>query len=287
MKPKPEWLRIRHTDAPDRAVVEKILEDLNLNTVCKEAMCPNYLECFARKTATFMILGTNCTRNCRFCNVRHAKPQPPDPNEPDNIAGAVKKLELSYVVITSVTRDDLPDGGANHFAKVIGAIKKSAPGTVIEVLIPDLNGDVNLLKIITDASPSVISHNMETVFALYSDVRPQAEYTRSLHLLENIKKLNPTIHSKSGFMVGLGESKVQVLELLDDLRLVGCEFLTIGQYLAPSKEHYPIREYIHPHIFDEYGAIAKEKGFHFVASAPLVRSSYRADEAIKESSQSS
>ena len=280
MIPKPPWLRVSRAGGPNQEIVEKILSDLNLNTVCNEALCPNYSECFSRKTATFMILGTNCTRDCRFCAVNCGNTQEVDINEPDNIALAVKELGLEYVVITSVTRDDLPDGGAGHFRSVIKAIQESTPQTIVEVLIPDLKGDIESLKIITDAFPTVISHNMETVKSLYSDVRPQAEYTRSLSILKNIKELNPDIKSKSGIMVGLGETKEQVYELFDDLREVGCELLTIGQYLAPTKNHYPIIEYIEPHVFEEYAVVAKEKGFGFVASAPLVRSSYNAGSAL-------
>jgi lipoic acid synthetase len=273
-------MRIRYKDTPNMEAVEQILENLNLNTVCREANCPNYMECFSRKTATFMILGTACTRDCRFCNVRHGEPLPPDPEEPQNVARAVKELGLQYVVITSVTRDDLPDGGAEHFAEVISAIKEYAPETAIEVLIPDFKGDLSALKTITDASPTVISHNMEAVKSLYSDVRPQAEYRRSLNVLKNIKELNPKIRSKSGIMVGLGETREQVYELFDDLREACCEFLTIGQYLAPTKEHLQVQEYIEPSAFEEYKTAATQKGFEFVASAPFVRSSYHAGEAL-------
>ena len=277
---KPDWLRVRYIDTPNREALEKTLRSLNLNTVCTEANCPNYMECFSQKTATFLILGTNCTRNCAFCNVRHDQPQAPNPEEPENIARAVKELELKYVVITSVTRDDLPDGGAEHFAKVIGAVKSASPETVIEVLIPDFKGDASALKTVADAFPAVISHNMETVKSLYADVRPQAEYTRSLDLLKNIKQLNPGIRSKSGIIVGLGETKEQVYTLLDDLRNAGCDFVTIGQYLAPSRQHLPVKEYINPARFEEYGDAARQKGFAFAASAPLVRSSFRAGEAF-------
>ena len=280
MLPKPEWLRIPYYDTTNRKAVEDILGRLNLNTVCSEACCPNYGECFSRKVATFMIMGTNCTRNCGFCNVRSEQPLQLNPEEPQNVAQAVKELGLKYVVVTSVTRDDLPDGGAEHFAKVIHEIRKSAPETVIEVLIPDFEGNIDALKTVTDASPDVISHNMETVKSLYLTVRPQAEYGQSLSLLKNIKLLNPKIRSKSGIMVGLGETKEQIFELFDDLREVDCEFLTIGQYLSPSKQHIPVKEYVEPAMFEEYGLIAKQKGFDYVASAPLVRSSFRADEAL-------
>ena len=277
---KPQWLRVPRIADPNQEVMEGILRSLQLNTVCREANCPNCSECFSRKTATFMILGTHCTRDCRFCNVRHGQPEPISDNEPDNVAQAVKALGLQYVVITSVTRDDLPDGGAGHFAKTIRSIKRTVPDAAVEALIPDFKGDMDALQAVTDASPAVISHNMETVKPLYGNVRPQAEYQRSLHVLMNIKRLNPLIRSKTGIMLGLGETWQQVLALFDDLREVDCEFLTIGQYLAPSREHIPVQEYIEPRRFEEYGAAAREKGFGFVASAPLVRSSYHAGEAF-------
>ena len=281
MTRKPDWLRVRYYENSNIETVGSILSDFNLNTVCREANCPNCSECFSRKTATFLILGTNCTRNCRFCNVRNGLPCALDIDEPKNVALATSKLGLKYVVVTSVTRDDLPDGGAGHFAKTITEIRLAAPETVIEVLIPDLGGNIDALKAVTDAAPDVISHNMETVKPLYPDVRPEARYDRSLLILKNIKCLDPGIRSKSGFMVGLGETKEQVIKLLDDLREASCEILTIGQYLAPSKMHYPVKEYIEPALFEEYGDIARNKGFDFVASAPLVRSSYHADEAIR------
>jgi len=278
---KPDWLRVKHADNhPNMKTVESILGELGLNTVCREAACPNYMECFSRKTATLMILGTNCTRNCRFCNVRNGQPEPPDQSEPGNVARAVKELGLKYVVVTSVTRDDLPDGGAQHFANVVTAIKQIAPETAVEVLIPDFKGDLTALKKVTDAKPAVISHNMETVKSLYSEVRPEAQYDRSLSVLRNIKQLSSDIRSKSGIMVGLGETEAEVFELLTDLREAGCEFLTIGQYLAPSKQHYPVNEYIEPSMFQKYAEAARQKGFAFTASAPLVRSSYNAGEAL-------
>ncbi len=280
MPAKPQWLRVHAADTPNRTMVEELLRGLNLNTVCREANCPNYSECFSKKTATFIIAGTNCTRDCRFCDVCHGEPHPLDPSEPENIAKAVSKLGLRYVVITSVTRDDLTEGGAEHFANVIRAIRKASPETAVEALIPDFQGDVAALNIVTDASPAVISHNMETVRSLYPDVRPQAGYERSLDVIKRIRLLNPDIRSKSGIMVGLGETKEQVLTLFDDLCVAGCEFLTIGQYLAPSKAHFPVQAYIEPSQFDEYKIAAERKGFKFVASAPLVRSSYHAGEAL-------
>jgi lipoic acid synthetase len=280
MPDKPDWLRVRYSESPNRERVEEILRDLSLNTVCREANCPNIGECFSQKTATFMIMGICCTRDCRFCNVRSGPAQALNPNEPRDIAQAVKELGLKYAVITSVTRDDLPDGGAGHFTETIKEIRQKTPETAIEVLIPDFAGNINALKTVTDANPRVISHNMETVESLYVDVRPQAEYTRSLNLLRSIKELNPDIRTKSGFMLGLGETDDEVRQLMKDLREAGCDFLTIGQYLAPSPGHYPVKEYVTPQRFKEWGVAAKEQGFTFVASAPLVRSSYRAGEMI-------
>ncbi|MCL2827919.1 MAG: lipoyl synthase [Oscillospiraceae bacterium] len=280
MLKKPDWLRIPHKHSPNQAAVEALLESLQLNTVCQEANCPNYAECFSQKTATIMILGANCTRDCRFCNVRHAEPTPVDPEEPMRVAEAVKALGLRYVVITSVTRDDLPDGGTMQFAQVIQAIRNTTPGTAIEVLIPDFMGNPSALAQVIAAAPNVISHNMETVAALYPQIRPGADYVRSLTILHQIKTQNPAVRSKSGIMLGFGETEEQVLQLFDDLLEVGCEFLTIGQYLAPSKAHYPVQSYVTPAQFEAYGAAARAKGFAFVASAPLVRSSYHAGEAL-------
>lgn len=284
MLAKPAWLQKAFIQDPNQQLVQGLLAELGLNTVCAEANCPNALECFSKKTATFMILGTNCTRNCRFCNVQNAPPQPVNPDEPENLARAVARLGLQYVVVTSVTRDDLPDGGAAHFAAVIRAIRAHSPGTAIEVLIPDFGGNKAALETVAAADPTVISHNMETVASLYPAVRPQASYPRSLALLGNIKALNPGIRRKTGIMLGVGETQKEVEQLFSDLRAIDCEFLTIGQYLAPSKEHHPVLEYVHPDRFDEYARIAREKGFSFVASAPFVRSSYNAGEALDISS---
>jgi len=256
---------------------EDIIRNLGLNTICVEARCPNCSECFSRKTATFLILGTQCTRSCRFCNVDSGAPQEVDHDEPERIAQGVKELGLKYVVITSVTRDDLPDGGAGQFAKVINAINTE---TIVEVLLPDFGGNIDSLKHVIDASPEVISHNMETVEPLYSAVRPQANYRQSLNQLKNIKTLAPMIKTKTGIMLGLGETKEQVLSLLNDVRAVGCNFLTMGQYLAPSSKHFPVKEYIEPRQFEEFKLIAEEMGFDFVASAPFVRSSYNACVAV-------
>jgi len=281
LKRKPDWLRIQSKSNQNVAFVEKIISNSNLNTVCAEANCPNYTECFSKKIATFMILGKNCTRDCNFCNVSHETPEQISAAEPENLAGAVSALGLKYVVITSVTRDDLADGGAEHFAKTIKAVRKSSPETTIEALIPDFKGEQNALRTVADSCPNVISHNVETVPELYAAVRQQAKYRRSLDLLKNIKLLNPKIHSKSGIMLGMGETKEQVLKLFKDLRKTDCDFLTIGQYLAPTARHYPIAEFITPEQFEEYGLVAKEMGFLFVASAPLVRSSYNASEAFE------
>ena len=280
VKRKPEWLRINLKTGRSLDYVNNILKEFSLNTVCQEAKCPNRMECFSKKTATFMILGSECSRGCKFCNVSHGELERVDENEPENVAKATVELGLKHVVITSVTRDDLQDGGAEHFSKVINEIKKKDCNIIIEVLIPDLQGDEIALKKIIDAKPHVINHNMETVPRLYENVRPQAIYQRSLKVLENVKKIDPSIHTKSGIMVGLGEREDEVLDLLKDLRKVGCDYLTIGQYLAPSKEHYPIEEYVHPDTFKKYKDEGLSIGFSFVASDPLVRSSYNAAEML-------
>ena len=277
---KPEWLKIKYADNDEIRAVEALLTQLNLNTVCSQALCPNYMECFGRRTATFMILGVHCTRNCRFCNVTYAPPEPVDADEPRRIGEAVRQLELKYVVVTSVTRDDLADGGAYHFAEVVRAIRAASPETAIEVLIPDLQGDVGALECVKAAKPDIISHNVETVPRIYAQVRPQADYRRSLHVIKKIGAGVEAAHSKSGMMLGLGETWDEVIRVFNDLREAGCEFLSVGQYLAPSKQHHPVIEYIHPDVFDRYAEAARELGFAYVASAPLVRSSYRADGAL-------
>ncbi len=277
---KPDWLRVRIPAGSRYKEVRGILVKYNLNTVCDEAMCPNRGKCFQAGTATFMILGKNCTRNCRFCNVTRAAPEAVDSKEPSNVANAVKDLKLKYVVITSVTRDDLPDGGASHFAAVVNEIRRINPGTRVEVLIPDLQGDVEALKLVADVKPDVIGHNIETVPSLYSKVRPEANYNQSLKVLSNAKEMHPGGKTKSGIMVGLGETEEEVVLVLQDLRKYKCDFLTIGQYLAPSKLHVAVAEYIHPEQFEKYADIARELGFEYIASAPLVRSSYLAHEAF-------
>jgi len=283
----PSWLKKR---APRQETIRKmqdLFRSLSLHTVCEEARCPNIGECFARRTATFMILGDRCTRNCRFCAVKKGSPLPLDPEEPKNAAKAVKKLGLRYVVITSVTRDDLEDGGAGQFAKTIRKIKRLNGGEIkVEVLIPDFKGSLSSLKTVMEAKPDVLNHNLETVSRLYPDVRPLANYERSLKVLKQVKELNPSVYTKSGLMVGLGETFEEVIETMRDLRKVGCDMLTIGQYLRPSPEHLEVKEYIRPEKFQEYERVGKSLGFLSVVSGPFVRSSYRAaqvwDTAFKE-----
>lgn len=281
IKRKPKWLRIDLNKGRSLDYVKEILERFSLNTVCEEANCPNRMECFSKKTATFMILGSQCTRNCRFCNVKHAEAQALDPQEPQNVANAALELGLKHVVITSVTRDDLPDGGARHFSQTIKAIKAKKADIVVEVLIPDFRGSLEALETVVKAKPEILNHNVETVPRLYSEVRPQALYQRSLELLGRVKSIDSSVLTKSGVMVGLGEKEEEVLDVLKDLRSVGCDFLTIGQYLAPSTEHYPVVEYVAPETFEMYKEQALKMGFSFVASAPLVRSSYNAAEMLE------
>ena len=273
---KPDWLKIKFSQAGRLTEIKNMLRRLSLHTVCEEAACPNMMECFGRKTATFMILGKNCTRNCRFCNVHDGAPEPVDDREPEHVAEAAAELGLKHVVVTSVTRDDLPDGGAGHFARVI---RKLAPMQVtVEVLIPDFQGDRAALAQVVQARPQIINHNVETVPRLYKSVRPQAEYERSLQLLARVKTLDPGIYTKSGLMLGLGETEDEVISVLEDLRSVDCDLLTIGQYLAPSARHYPVAEYVHPDVFARYQDMAYDMGFMHAVAWPLVRSSYHADE---------
>ncbi len=277
---KPEWLRVKIQGGRDSEKVKTLLSDLKLNTVCQEANCPNRMECYNRKTATFMIMGRNCTRNCRFCNVTKEHPTPLDINEPKNVAIAVSRLGLKHAVITSVTRDDLKDGGASHFAEVVTEIRKAAPGVVIELLIPDMQGNWEDLKTILGSKPDVLNHNIETVPELYSTVRPMANYKRSLELLSKSKEIAPDIKTKSGIMLGLGETKEQLIRTFQDLLDHNCELLTLGQYLPPSSDHIKVEEYVTPETFNELKKIALEMGFKNVASSPLVRSSYHADELV-------
>ncbi|MDU1319885.1 MAG: lipoyl synthase [Clostridium botulinum] len=280
-KRKPEWLKIKFQFGDSTKKINALKRSLGLNTVCDEANCPNRLECHNKGTATFMILGSVCTRNCRFCNVKTGKAQCVDKEEPLHVAQAVKELGLKHAVITSVTRDDLEDGGASQFAEVIRAIRKLTPNTTIEVLIPDLKGNWEALKVILDEKPEILNHNIETIRGLYKKVRPEAIYTRSLELLRKVKEIDKSILTKSGFMVGLGEKEEEVIELLKDLRKYQCDIVTIGQYLQPSKEHIELAEYVHPEVFKKYKKIGLDMGFKYIASSPLVRSSYNAAEALK------
>ena len=278
---KPPWLKKRIPPFQDLQRVRSILNETDLHTVCEEARCPNLGDCFSRGTATFLILGKMCTRDCGFCAVEHDAPAPPDETEPERVGQAVKKMDLQYVVITSVTRDDLPDGGALLFAKTIRAIRVLNPMIKIEVLIPDLKGDLNSLKTVLKECPEVLNHNIETISRLYTEVRPQAGYQRSLDLLRRSKEGYPFIPTKSGFMLGLGETQEEVLELLRDLRGVECDFLTIGQYLQPRLDRLSVVRFIPPEEFEKYKKIGEGMGFKSVASGPFVRSSFHASEMFE------
>jgi len=278
----PYWIKKK---APDQEILQEmgeLLRSLSLHTVCEEARCPNIGECFSKKTATFMILGEVCTRNCKFCAVKKGKPLPLDFEEPKNIAEAVKRLNLNYVVITSVTRDDLNDGGAEHFAKTVKEIKSRNRRIKVELLIPDFKGYLSSLQLVLEAEPDVLNHNLETVPRLYSEVRPQAEYERSLTLLKRSKKLSPSIYTKSGLMVGLGEKFEEIVDVMKNLREVKCDMLTIGQYLKPSPKHLKIKEFVKPEKFKEYEKIGISLGFSSIVAGPFVRSSYRAEEAFNK-----
>ncbi|HOY39966.1 MAG TPA: lipoyl synthase [Bacteroidales bacterium] len=274
---KPQWLN-KKMDFESVAEVTRMLRTLKLHTVCEGARCPNISECFARSTATFMILGDVCTRNCSFCAIPQSKPLPPDPDEPRHVAEAAGQLALRHVVVTSVTRDDLPDGGAMQFALTIAEIKKRLPSATIEVLIPDLKGVEASINMIIDAKPHIINHNMETVPSVFKRVRPMGNYATSLSLLKYVKSQDAAIITKSGIMVGLGEIPDEVEHVMDDLRRCGCDVMTIGQYLPPSSNHALLREYVTPEQFESYKIIALGKGFLYVASSPYVRSSYNAAE---------
>lgn len=275
---RPDWLKLSALEPAILNEATKLSRDLKLHTVCESARCPNRTKCFAEGTATFMILGNVCTRNCTFCAVKHGKPQVPDPQEPDHIVDAVGRLGLKYVVITSVTRDDLPDGGSSQFAQTITAIHNCDPSIAVEALIPDFQGSASALQTVLDASLAVLNHNVETVPRLYSRVRPQAKYRRSLDLLEQARLHDNGLLAKSGLMLGLGESREEVIEVMGDLRQVGCDLLTIGQYLKPSLEHHKLVRYIRPEEFEEYQTVGRKLGFASVMSGPLVRSSFHAAE---------
>ncbi|MCK5761977.1 MAG: lipoyl synthase, partial [Candidatus Izimaplasma sp.] len=274
---KPSYLKIDMKNLnQETKKIRDLLKEHNLFSVCQEANCPNQLECFSNKTATFMILGNHCTRNCSFCDISNARPLKVDPEEPLNILKATKVMDLSHLVITSVTRDDLKDYGSNQFVKCIEIVRKERPSTTIEVLIPDFMGDYEALKRVVDSAPDVINHNVETIERLYPGFRDRASYQRSLNLLKTSKEINPNILTKSGIMVGIGETVEEVLALMDDLRNVGCDIITIGQYLRPSMEHAEVKEYVSLETFDLYKKKGIEKGFKYTASGPLVRSSYQA-----------
>lgn len=279
---KPDWIRIKLTGNEDIARIKRTLRANKLHSVCEEAACPNLNECFSLGTATFMIMGDLCTRRCPFCDVAHGKPEPLDANEPDNLAQTIKSLALNYVVITSVDRDDLRDGGAGHFAACVNAIREQSPRTKIEVLVPDFRGRVDIALNILQASPvDVFNHNLETIPRLYKQARPGANYQQSLELLSAYHQVLPEIPTKSGLMLGIGETQDEVLEVLRDLREHHCSILTLGQYLQPSADHLAVQRYITPVEFDEYAVLAKQMGFKQVASGPLVRSSYHADEQAR------
>lgn len=275
---KPEWLKVKISH-DELKLMQNFLKDMSLNTVCQSADCPNIGECFAKKTATFMIMGNICTRGCRFCAVSKGQPEPLDEDEPKRVAEAAEKLGLKHVVVTCVTRDDLSDGGASHFAKTIDELKK-IPGLTVEVLVSDFRGNEESIKTVVKARPEIINHNVETVPRLYPKVRPQASYDRSLSLLKRVKELDEKIHTKSGIMVGLGETEDEVINVMKDLRKVNCDMMTIGQYLRPSKKHIEVAEYIIPEQFERYKEIGYNLGFKYIASGPLVRSSYHASEGM-------
>jgi len=278
---KPPWLKKRISLGSDIYKVYTLLREARLHTVCEEAHCPNLPECYSRQTATFMIMGNICTRNCRFCAVTHGPPAPLDEGEPQRVAFAVHQLGLQYVVITSVTRDDLADGGAQHFAKTLRAIKEHKPETLVELLVPDFLGNPYSLDIILSSPPDVLNHNVETIPRLYSRVRPQADYRRSLDLLQTVRSRNTSILTKSGLMLGLGEGESEVTRVMQDLLDVDCRLLTLGQYLQPSKQHHPVIRYLHPEEFEGYKALGERMGFLDVNSGPFVRSSFRAHEMYR------
>ena len=278
IKKKPAWIRSKLSDSKEFFLTKTVVNQNNLVTVCQEANCPNITECWSKRHATFMIMGDTCTRACAFCDVKTGKPEKLDQFEPIKIANAVKKLNLRHVVITSVDRDDLPDGGSTHFKEVVEITRKKNPNTTIEVLTPDFLRKGESYKIILSANPDVFNHNIETVPRLYVKVRPGARYFSSLELLKNAKKDNKQVFTMSGIMVGLGEEKDEVIQVMDDLRSANVDFLTIGQYLQPTAKHHPLDRYYHPDEFKDLEIIAKSKGFLLVSSSPLTRSSYHADE---------
>jgi lipoic acid synthetase len=271
----PDWLVRRWGSDPNVGRMETYLDGLELETVCRSAHCPNIAECYGRGVATFMILGARCTRRCRFCAVEKGAPQKPDADEPERVARAAKSLRLKHVVVTSVTRDDLPDGGARHFARTVECIREQCGGVTVEVLIPDFKGSLSALQEVCAVQPDILNHNVETVESLYEAVRPQAEYSRSLGVLEYASTVGLKV--KSGLMLGLGETREEIIRTMTDLKRAGCNYLTLGQYLAPSKDHAPVARYVSPEEFRGLGNIARELGIGEVMAGPLVRSSYKAD----------
>ncbi len=280
---KPEWLRARYSCCPEVDSIRRILRDNRLHTVCEEATCPNLGECFRQGTATFLILGDTCTRNCPFCDVNHGAPLPPDADEPAGLARAVAAMKLRYVVITSVTRDDLPDGGAGQYARCISTLRSENPRLRIEILVPDFRGcETEALGILTRNSPDVFNHNLETVRRLYPRVRPSANYGSSLELLRRYKTMNAAAPTKSGIMLGFGETREEVYEAMQDLRDAGCDMLTLGQYLRPSVRHLPVERYVPPEEFSEYREVGLAMGFSHIEAGPLVRSSYHAAQQAEQ-----
>jgi lipoic acid synthetase len=275
---KPDWLRVKAPGSPEYEATRRLMREHGLNTVCEEAGCPNIGECWKQKHATVMILGRVCTRGCTFCNVATGRPDLVDPHEPRRVGEAVAALGLSHVVVTSVDRDDLDDGGAEHFARTISAIRTATPGTTIEVLTPDFLGKEGALETVVAARPDVFNHNLETVPRLYAEVRPGARYFHSLRLLDQVKRLDPAMFTKSGIMVGLGEDKTEILQVMDDLRAAEVDFLTLGQYLQPTIKHHAIARFVTPEEFHSYRSFALSKGFLLVSASPLTRSSYHAGE---------
>lgn len=276
--PKPEWIRTRISNDPKVTEIKRMMRELRLSSVCEEASCPNLSECFSNGTATFMIMGDICTRRCPFCDVAHGRPNPLDPEEPANLAKAIGQLDLKYVVITSVDRDDLRDGGAGHFDACIRAIRESSPGIKIEVLVPDYRGRMDMaLEAMSHNPPDVFNHNLETAPRLYKQCRPGSDYQWSLNLLKNHKERFPKVPTKSGLMLGLGETREEVEEVMRDLRAHNVDMLTLGQYLQPSLDHHPVMRFVHPDEFQELHDVGMEMGFSHVASGPMVRSSYHAD----------
>lgn len=276
---KPAWIRAKSPNTPEVMRLKGVLREHNLHTVCEEASCPNLGECFGHGTATFMIMGAICTRRCPFCDVAHGKPDALDANEPENLARVIKDMRLNYVVITSVDRDDLRDGGARHFIECIRAVRQHSPQTRIEILTPDFRGRMDVaLEILTQAPPDVFNHNLETVPRLYKQARPGSDYQWSLTLIKRFKALHPQIPTKSGLMLGLGEEIGEIEQVMRDLRAHGCEMLTLGQYLQPSRHHLPVARFVHPDEFDRLAEIGNAMGFSNVASGPMVRSSYHADQ---------